>query len=53
MFKNEVDLSLNQMRKIILLPMTFNINESSMTNILSFEEVANIVGVQIMTDTSR
>ena len=35
------------------MPMTVHINESSMENILSFSEVAKIVGVHINMDTSK
>lgn len=33
--------------------MIFHLNESSMENILSFEEVANIAGVRIKMDNSK
>ena len=47
MLTNGVHLSFNQMKDLLQLPMKVHINESSMENILSFLEVANITGVHI------
>ena len=43
----------NQMGDLLILPMKVHINESSMENILSFLEVANITGVHIKMDTGK
>ena len=51
--KNGGDLYFNQMEELLILPMTFHINESSMENILSFAEVVNIEGVDIKMDTLK
>ena len=53
MLKNEGRLSINQMGEMLFLLMTVHINESSMANILYFEEVANIAGVHIKMGISR
>ena len=46
-------LYLNQMGDLPLFMMKFYINESSIANILSIAEVANIAGVHIKMDTSK
>ena len=53
MLTNYSCLSLNQMGDLLLLPITFYINESSMVNIFYFVEVANILGVQINMEKSK
>ena len=53
MLMNGGHLSFNKMGDLLLLPMKFHINESSMANILYFAEVDNIAGVHIMMDTSK
>ena len=53
MLKNGGHLSFNQMKDFLLFPMKFHINESSMANIIYFEEVTNISGVHIKMDTSK
>ena len=41
------------MGDLLLFPMKVHTNESSMVNILSFADVANIAGVHINMDTSK
>ena len=43
----------DQMREILFFPVTVHINDSSMENILSFAEVANIAGFHIKMYTSK
>ena len=43
----------NQMGDLLLFPMKFHINKSSMTSILSFAEVANIAVVHIKLYMSK
>ena len=50
---NRGHLAFKQLGDIQLLPMTIHMNESFMENILSFAEVAKIVGVHIKMDTSK
>ena len=53
MLTNGSHIYFNQMGGLLLLPMKFHINESSMVNIISFVEVTNIAGVHINLDTSK
>ena len=53
MMKNRGHLYFIHMGKLLLLPITVQINESSTANTLSFAEVDNIVGVRINMDTSK
>ena len=53
MLTNNGHLYFNQMGDLLLFPLKFHINESSMANILSFAEVSNIAGVHIKMDTSK
>ena len=50
---NSRHLSFNNMGVLLLFPMKVHINESSMVNILSFAEVANIAGVHIKMYMSK
>ena len=53
MLTNGRHISFNQMGGLLLLPMKFHINESSMAKILSISEVSNILGVHIKMDMSK
>ena len=53
MLTNGSHIYFNQMGGLLLLPMKFHINESSMVNIISFVEVTNIAGVHIKMDKSK
>ena len=53
MLKNGGHISSNQMGDLLLLPMKFHINESSMENILYCKEVTIIVGVHTNMDMSK
>ena len=46
-------LYFNHTEELLILPMTFHVNELSMANILSFAEVSNIAGVNIKMYTSK
>ena len=52
MLTNGRNPSFKNMGDLLLLPMKFHINESSMENILYFSEVANISGVHIKMEMS-
>ena len=53
MLTNEGQLSFHKMGELLFLLMIVHINESSVANLLSFAEVANIAGVHIKMDTSK
>ena len=53
MLTNGGHLSFNNMGDLLLLKMKVHTDELSMVNILSFLEVANIVGVHINMETSK
>ena len=53
MLTNGGHLYFNHMGDLILLAITFHINEYSMANILSFVEVSNNAGVYINVDTPK
>ena len=53
MLNNSGHQSFDQMGELLFLTMSVHINKSSMVDILSFSEVANIVGVHIKMDTSK
>ena len=53
MLTNGGHLYFDRMWELVFLPMTVHINESSMANILSFAEVANIAGVHIKMGTLK
>ena len=53
MMANVRNLSFNQMRDLLLLPMKVHINESSMANILSFADITNIAGVRTKMKTYK
>ena len=53
MLTNGGGLYFNQMGYLLIFSMKVHTNELFMENILSFAEVANIVGVHIKIDTSK
>ena len=53
MLTNGGHLCFNQTGELLLLPLTFHINESSMANIIYFAKGSSISGVHIKMDTSK